>query len=155
MIHSQFAYIFLFVLSGLLMLAGILVIARLLRPNRPSEQKLTSYESGEDTVGDAIIGFNSKYYIVALIFILFEVELVLLFPWSTIFGNEELMVQTKGVWGWISIAEMFIFIFILAIGLVYVWAQGHLDWVKPLDKRVKTESVIPKELYENINEKYK
>jgi NADH-quinone oxidoreductase subunit A len=155
MIYSQFAYIFLFVVAGLLMLTVILFIARQLRPNKPNEQKLTSYESGEDTVGDAIIGFKSKYYIVALVFLLFEVELVLLFPWSTIFGNEELVTETKGVWGWFGIVEMFIFIFVLALGLVYVRAQGHLDWVKPQKVKNSTGSKVPKDLYDQINEKYK
>ncbi|SOE20506.1 NADH dehydrogenase subunit A [Spirosomataceae bacterium TFI 002] len=154
MIHSQFAYIFLFVAAGLVMLTVILFIARLLRPNRPNKEKLTSYESGEDTVGDAIIGFKSKYYIVALVFILFEVELVLLFPWSTVFGNQELVNETKGTWGWFSIAEMFIFIFVLAVGLVYVWAQGHLDWIKPQKTTDHSEGVVPLDMYEQINKKY-
>lgn len=155
MIHSQFAYIFLFVVAGLLMLTVILFIAKLLRPNKPNEQKLTSYESGEDTVGDAVVGFKSKYYIVALVFLLFEVELVLLFPWSTIFGDQKLVEETMGVWGWFSIAEMFIFILVLAIGLVYVWAQGHLDWVTPQKNTSTSNSVVPLDLYERINEKYK
>lgn len=155
MIHSQFAYIFLFVVAGLLMLTVILFIAKLLRPNKPNVQKLSSYESGEDTVGDAIVGFKSEYYIVALIFLLFEVELVLLFPWSTIFGDQQLVVETKGTWGWISISEMFIFILVLAVGLVYVWAQGHLDWKKPKVTQAKTDTVVPMKLYERINEKYK
>lgn len=154
MIHSQFSFILLFVIAGLLFISAVLIISKLLRSDKPSEQKLTSYESGEETTGDAIVGFRSRYYIVALIFILFEAELVLLFPWSTVFGNKELIVETQGTWGWFSIFEMFIFIGVLAIGLVYVWAQGHLDWVKPNLEIKKEKEIVPQELYDKINEKY-
>lgn len=154
MIYSQFAYILLFIIAGLLMLTVILLVAKWLRPSNPSEQKLTTYESGEETVGSAVVNFGSKYYIIALVFILFEVELVLLFPWSTVFGSEELMNSTNGTWGWFTLTEMAIFIAVLALGLVYAWAQGFLDWIKPEQSFTKVSSEVPQELYDKINEKY-
>lgn len=154
MIYSQFAYIMLFIIAGLLMLTGILLIAKWMRPSRPSEQKLTTYESGEEATGNAVVNFGARYYTIALVFILFEVELVLLFPWSTVFGNEELVNSTNGKWGWFTLTEMVIFIGILALGLVYAWAQGFLDWEKPDQKITEQTSPVPQELYDKINEKY-
>lgn len=131
------------------------LVARLIRANRPSAQKLETYESGEQALGTAWSQFNIRFYIVALIFILFEVEIVFLFPWATVFANDDLIKQTDGLWGWFSLTEMIIFIFILALGLAYAWVNGLLDWVKPASTQKDLTSVVPKELYNNINEKYK
>lgn len=136
------------------MLAGILGMARLLRPDKPNDQKLLSYESGENAEGGSLVSFNIRFYVIALIFVLFEVELVFLFPWSVVFGDKQLIEQTNGLWGWFSMAEMFVFIFILSLGLVYAWAQGHLDWLRPDQKVNPFKSEIPSDLYENINKKY-
>jgi NADH-quinone oxidoreductase subunit A len=83
------------------------------------------------------------------------VEIVFLFPWSTIFANKELIKETEGQWGWFSLVEMFVFIFVLALGLAYAWAKGHLDWIKPNPKATEFSSPVPKSHYEAINEKYK
>lgn len=131
------------------------LVARLVRPDRPNEQKLETYESGEQPMGTAWPQFNMRFYIVALIFILFEVELVFLFPWATVFANKELIERTNGAWGWFSLIEMIIFILILALGLAYAWINGLLDWIKPASKTEDVTSVVPKELYKNINDKYK
>jgi NADH-quinone oxidoreductase subunit A len=100
------------------------------------------------------VQFNAKFYVVALIFILFDVELVFLFPWATVFGNATLIEQTNGLWGWFTLAEMFIFVGILALGLAYVWAKGYLDWVKPDLRTPKFKSKVPIEMYEQVNKKY-
>ena len=152
---SEFGQVLLFLIGGILFLSISFLIARLVRPNRPNEQKLETYESGEQPLGTAWSQFNMRFYIVALIFILFEVEIVFLFPWATVFANKELIEQTKGLWGWYSLLEMVIFILILALGLAYAWVNGLLDWVKPAAKAEDIASVVPKELYNNINEKYK
>ncbi len=151
---SQFGFILLFIVGAFLMLAGILGMARLLRPDKPNDQKLLSYESGENAEGGSLVSFNIRFYVIALIFVLFEVELVFLFPWSVVFGDKQLIEQTNGLWGWFSMAEMFVFIFILSLGLVYAWAQGHLDWLRPDQKVNPFKSEIPSDLYENINKKY-
>ncbi|MEM6830265.1 MAG: NADH-quinone oxidoreductase subunit A, partial [Bacteroidota bacterium] len=85
-----------------------------------------------------------------LIFLLFEAELVFIFPWATVFGDEEMMTQTNGSWGRLSLIETFIFIGILAVGLAYVWAKGMLDWVRPKPKKGSYKSKIPVEAYKRF-----
>ena len=152
---SEFGEILIFLIGGILFLSGSFLVAKLVRPNRPNEQKLETYESGEQPIGTAWSQFNMRFYIVALIFILFEVEIIFLFPWATVFANQKLIDETNGAWGWFSLTEMIIFILILALGLAYAWVNGLLDWVKPVSKAVDIGSAVPKELYNNINEKYK
>ena len=152
---SEFGEVLLFIIGGIVFVILSLFVSRLIRPNRPSDQKLATYESGEEAISTAWTQFNIRFYIVALIFILFEVELVFLFPWATIFARKELMDETNGLWGWFSLIEMIIFILVLALGLAYAWVNGLLDWVKPQQKPTDYKSVVPKELYEEVNEKYK
>jgi NADH-quinone oxidoreductase subunit A len=151
---SDFGYILLFLIAALATLVGTLTLARLLRPNRPNVEKLTTYESGEDPEGTANVQFNIRYYVIALVFVLFDVELVFLFPWATVFGNEALIRETGGRWGWFALVEMLIFLGILALGLAYAWVKGHLDWVKPEVKKPEVRTRVPGELYEKLNEKY-
>jgi NADH-quinone oxidoreductase subunit A len=151
---SEFGKILIFLIGGLLFLSASFLVARLVRPNRPNDQKLETYESGEQALGTAWAQFNMRFYIVALMFILFEVEIVFLFPWSTVFANKELIRETNGAWGWFSLVEMILFIFILALGLAYAWIHGLLDWVNPVSKTTDISSPVPKDLYTKINEKY-
>ncbi len=151
---SIFSQILLFVVGGTLFVVSALLVSRLIRPNRPNVQKLTSYESGETPQGPAWIQFNLRFYVLALIFILFEVEIVFLFPWSVVFANKELNAQTDGVWGWYAFVEMLIFIFVLIIGLAYAWKMGHLDWVKSSPKTTDVDSPVPAKLYNELNTKY-
>ena len=96
---SPLAQILLFAIGGIFFVVLSLFISRLIRPSRPNAQKLTTYESGETPQGLARVQFNIKFYVLALVFILFEVEIVFLFPWSTVFANTELNNQTDGAWG--------------------------------------------------------
>lgn len=150
---SEFGTILLFIVGAFIFLIGGLITAYLLRPNRPNFEKLTTYECGEDPTGTAWGQFNVRFYVVALIFILFDVELIFLFPWATVFGQRSLIEATQGLWGWFSLLEMFIFIFLLALGLAYTWAKGYLDWVKPQVEIPHFESVVPKHLYQKLNER--
>ncbi len=134
-------------------MGAILAFGRLLRPHRPNAEKNTTYESGEDPVGNANVQFNVRFYVVALIFVLFEVELVFLFPWAVVFGNEDLIAQTNGRWGWFALAEMAVFVGMLILGLAYAWAKGYLDWVRPEPKITKIDSPVPARLYEEFNER--
>ncbi|MEO6284135.1 MAG: NADH-quinone oxidoreductase subunit A [Dyadobacter sp.] len=151
---TDFGYILLFIIAGLALLGVMLTIAKVLRPSRPNEEKLTTYESGEDPMGNANIQFNVRFYVIALIFVLFEVELLFLFPWSVVFGNEELIRQTNGQWGWFAMAEMTVFIGILIFGLAYAWAKGYLDWVRPKPQVPHIQSPVPADLYQKVNAKY-
>jgi NADH-quinone oxidoreductase subunit A len=145
---SDFGFILLYLIAAIVLLTGIFALAKFIRPNKPNAEKLSTYESGEEPEGNANVQFNIRYYIVALVFILFEVELVFLFPWATVFGNQELFEATDGLWGWVSMIEMFIFVGFLALSLAYAWVKGYLDWVKPQLQKPDYESNIPKSAYE-------
>ncbi len=151
---SPLAQILLFAVGAILFVSLALLTSRLLRPNRPNAQKLTSYESGETPQGIAWVQFNVRFYVLALVFILFEVEIVFLFPWSTVFANASLNNETDGAWGWFTFFEMLIFILLLAIGLAYVWRMGHLDWIKSKPQMSNYKSPVPTHLYEEINKKF-
>ena len=151
---SDFGYILLFIISGLVLLGVMLLIAKFLRPDKPNEEKLSTYESGEDPLGNAQIQFNVRFYIVALVFVLFEVELLFLFPWAIVFGNKDLIEQTNGAWGWFAMAEMTVFIGILILGLAYAWAKGYLNWVRPKQQIPEIKSPVPADMYSKVNERY-
>jgi len=97
---------------------GALVFGLFLRPRRPYAQKLTPYESGNPPVGDSRHRFSIKFYIIAMLFVVFDVEAVFLYPWAVAYDK-------LGLFG---LVEMMLFIFILLIGYVYVWKKGAFDW---------------------------
>ena len=152
---TGFEEVLIYMIGGVVFLLGGLLTSKLLRPDRPNEEKLTTYESGEDPVSSAWGQFNIQFYIVALVFLLFEVELVFLFPWAIVFSDQELIQATNGVWGWLAFVEMAVFVGVLILGLAYVWRKGYLDWEKPAVEKPIFDSVVPMERYKAINEKYK
>jgi len=108
-----------FGLIGVALVGAFLGLGRVLRPSHPTPQKLENYESGVDPTGDMWSQANIRYYIFALLFVLFDVEAVFIFPWA-------IRLDTYGLFGLI---EMGIFIFILLLGLFYAWRKGLLRWV--------------------------
>ena len=96
-----------------------LALSWLLRPHRPGPIKQTTYECGLETIGDSWVQFKVQYYLYALIFVLFDVETVFLYPWA---------VAAKAV-GWLALVEMVIFIFILFMGFLYAHKKGALKWM--------------------------
>ena len=115
---NQYAYVVVFALVGAAFVIATLVVAWALRPSRPSREKLTPYESGIVPTGDAWGQFNVRYYIFALLFVLFDVESAYLVPWAVRVGKL----------GLFAVAEMAIFLAILAFGLAYAWRKGLLRW---------------------------
>jgi NADH:ubiquinone oxidoreductase subunit 3 (subunit A) len=113
---------FLIVVVGFL--AFNLVVWWAIRPSRFSEEKLTTYECGENPTGSAWIQFNIRFYVFALIFIVFDVEAVFLLPWAVVF--REL--------GALALFEGLVFIAILVVALTYVWRKGDLEWVRTEDR---------------------
>ena len=101
------------------LVAGMLGLGRLVRPSRPQPQKYLTYEGGVDPVGDGWSQSQIRYYIFALLFVMFDVEAVFIFPWAV-------RLESLGVFG---LVEMLVFIAILALGLVYAWRKGVLRWV--------------------------
>jgi NADH-quinone oxidoreductase subunit A len=101
---------------------GALVMSSLMRPRNPYREKLTAWECGMKPVGEADKGqFRVHFFIIAILFIIFDVETLFLFPWAVILSDKTISV--------LVFVEMFVFIVILAVGLVYAWAKGALDWV--------------------------
>jgi len=95
-----------------------LIVARVLAPRKPNPQKLETYECGMETVGDSWVRFKIQYYIYALVFLVFDVEIIFLYPWAVAFDKLSLLGVVAGV----------LFIFLLADGLVYAWRKGALEW---------------------------
>ncbi|MGW8122695.1 NADH-quinone oxidoreductase subunit A [Roseivirga echinicomitans] len=149
---TELGTVLIFILGAIIFVSIGLLAASIIRPKKPNYEKLTTYESGEETIGNAWGQFNIKFYIVAIIFLLFEVEIIYLFPWAVIFGDAELIKGTDYTWAWFAITEMFIFIFVLALGLAYAWRKGYLDWVKPVNQVSEYKSPIPAEAYQKYKD---
>nr|WP_294948888.1 NADH-quinone oxidoreductase subunit A [uncultured Mucilaginibacter sp.] len=147
---SEFGKILIFLITGIVMILLLFGVNRLLAPRNPNTEKLSTYECGEEPTGNAWLPFNSRFYVIALVFLLFDVEMVFVFPWATVFGNKEI-IQLDPRWGWVSLTEMFIFLGILILGLAYVWVKGDLDWIKPNPSVPDSGTNIPQSLYDKIN----
>jgi NADH-quinone oxidoreductase subunit A len=117
---TQYSIVVVFFLIGLAFLAVALILSRLLRPNKPDDEKLSTYECGIKPIGPAVGQFHLHYYIFALIFVLFDVETVYIFPWALKLGQMRLF----------AFVEMLVFLAILAVGLIYAWRKGTLDWLE-------------------------
>ncbi len=117
----NFATALVFLIFGGLFVLLNLGIARILQARNPHPVKISTYECGELPEGESWIQFNILFYVVALVFLIFEVEIIFLFPWALVFKDL----------GLFAFVEMMIFVFILLVGLAYVWAKGDLDWEKP------------------------
>jgi len=121
----DFANVLVFTVIGLGFVGVNLLIGRLLRPSNPQVRKLSTYECGEPAMGSAWVNFNVRFYIVALIFIIFEVEIAFIFPVASVFRR-----WLEGGQGVFAFFEILIFVGILFLGLVYAWVKGDLEWVK-------------------------
>jgi NADH-quinone oxidoreductase subunit A len=126
-----------------------------LKPNKPNDEKLSSYECGEESEGSGWYGFNVRFYRIALFFVLFEVEVILLYPWAMAYTDSQSIAMWGNGWVGFLLLELVVFIFLLMGGLVYVWKKGYLDWdmEKPVVEIMN--SPVPSNLYEKVNEKYK
>jgi NADH:ubiquinone oxidoreductase subunit 3 (subunit A) len=113
-----------FAVLGIAFVAVNLILWWILRPRRFSEEKLTTYECGENPTGSAWIQFNIRFYVFALIFIIFDVEAVFLLPWAVVFRELGVLAFVEGL----------VFIAILVVALAYVWRKGDLEWVRAEDR---------------------
>ncbi len=116
--------ILMFVLVGVAI--GVLPVAMgfILAPSRPDPEKLSPYECGFEAFEDARMKFDVRYYLIAILFILFDLEIAFLFPWATIFKD---IVATESI-KLFGFVEMLVFVAILVIGYIYAWAKGALEW---------------------------
>ena len=116
---TSWLYVAAFMLSGVVMVVAILAISAIVNPSRPSAVKYATYECGIESFGTPWSPFAVRYYIFALLFLVFDVEAVFLFPWTLVF-------RELGAAGFI---EVVFFILVLVVGLVYAWRKGVLEWV--------------------------
>lgn len=147
---SEYGSILLMGIIGVILVCAIIGLAKFISPKNPNPIKQSTYECGEETVGTSWVQFNPRFYVIALIFLLFDVELIFVFPWATVFGNRDL-IAADSRWGWFTLIEMAIFLGILIIGLVYVWRRGDLNWIKPIHQKPTTDVKIPFSVYETLN----
>jgi NADH:ubiquinone oxidoreductase subunit 3 (subunit A) len=121
---TAYAAVLAFLVVAVAFLAVNLLVWKVIRPSRFSEEKLTTYECGENPVGSAWVQFNIRFYVFALIFIIFDVEAVFLLPWAVVFRELGMLAYLEGL----------VFIAILVVALVYVWRKGDLEWVRAEDR---------------------
>jgi NADH-quinone oxidoreductase subunit A len=115
---NNYVIVAIFIGLGIFLPVAALTIGRILRPNKPYHEKLTTYESGNDPIGGSQVRFNVRYYIFALMFVIFDVETVFLYPWA---------VAHKSL-GLFALIEMLVFVLLLIVGLIYAWRKKVLRW---------------------------
>jgi len=118
---TEFGKIFVFILVAIFFVTVAVFVAKLLRPSRPTYEKKLTYECGEDIIGSPWVQFNIRFYVVALIFLIFDVEIVLLIPWAYVY-------KIFGITGFLVGA---IFLILLGLGMAYEWRKGDLEWSRP------------------------
>ncbi len=125
----NYANVIIFLSFAVLFVVGSLVVVKLIAPNKPSKEKALPYECGEEPIGSSKIRFNSRYFVFALLFLVFDVEIAFLYPTAVVFRK-----WVENGLGWIAFLEITIFLLILMVGLIYAWARGDLEWVRSVRK---------------------
>ena len=115
---KDYLSIIIFLFVALSLSIGFIVLNFLFSPKNPDPEKLSAYECGFEAFGDSRMEFDVRFYLVAILFIIFDLEIAFLFPWAISLGN----IGTLGFW------SMMIFLFVLTVGFVYEWKKGALDW---------------------------
>lgn len=115
---QDYLSIILFLIIALVLSAAFIVINFILAPKKPDPEKLSAYECGFEPFNDSRMEFDVRFYLVAILFIIFDLEIAFLFPWAISLGNI----------GLLGFCSMMIFLFILTVGFVYEWKKGALDW---------------------------
>ncbi len=115
---SDYGYVGLFFIFGIAFVASALIVSWLLRPRAGNPVKESPYECGEVVKGNSWIQYNAHYYMIALIFVIFDVDVLFLVPWAMVFRSL----------GFAAYVEMLVFIAVLVFGLIYVWKKGAFEW---------------------------
>jgi NADH-quinone oxidoreductase subunit A len=115
---NNYVIVAIFILLGTALPIAALTLGRFLRPHKPSEEKLSTYESGNEPVGIGQVRYNIRYYLFALMFVIFDVETVFLYPWAVAYNKL----------GIFALIEMLIFVGLLLVGLIYAWKKKVLKW---------------------------
>lgn len=118
MYTNNYVIVAIFIALGIFLPVAALTLGRFLRPSKPTNEKATTYESGNEPVGESHVRFNIRYYLFALMFVIFDVETVFLYPWAAAYHQL----------GLFALIEMLVFVCLLAVGLIYAWKKKVLQW---------------------------
>ena len=129
--------IFVFLCAGLLFVFMNMALVRIVAPRRPNKEKNKTYECGEEPVGSGWLNFNARFYLIAILFIIFDVEIVLVFP--VIARYRDAVIHGNGL---VAFIDIFIFAAVLFLGLVYAWKNGYLEWLRGVRKQLRVEGRI-------------
>lgn len=129
-------YVLIFVGVGAVFVFANLMLGRLLRPSKPNPEKQAVYECGEPTVGTSFVQFDLRFYVVALLFVVFDVEMAFFFPWAVVFGETTRAADagdaSKWQLAWLAFADIAVFFGLLMVGFAYLWKRGDLEWVRSI-----------------------
>lgn len=146
---QEFANALSFIVLAAILPVGILFVSKFLRPSYPYSGKLTTYECGEDPKGSAYVMFNNRFYLVAIVFLVFDVEVAMLFPVLRLFKDAAISGGALPIF-----LLAFAFLFVLLIGLIYEWKKGDIDWVRDAIQRQKAlrEDALYKHRFEHVKD---
>ena len=161
---ANYELLFLYAGGGFLFVSGMLALSRWLQKGHPrrraqvtkeaqqvAQAPQTAYECGEEPVGDARYSFSWSYYLIALLFVLFELELLFLLPWAQAMGA---VVAASRTGAWVAFWEISFFVALLGLGLVYAWREGRLWQLSPRGRAEDRSSCVPEAMYESLNVQY-
>jgi len=134
---NPYGNIFVFFAAGLLFVFLTMALVKIVAPRRPNPEKNKTYECGEDPVGSGWLNFNARFYLIAILFIIFDIEIVLIFPVVARFRDN----LANGI-GIAVFLEIFVFAAVLFLGLVYAWKNGYLEWLRGVRKQLLVEGRI-------------
>ncbi len=124
----------LFLIFGFVFVFGSLVFGHFVRPHVPNAEKAACYECGEPSIGSSWVQFDLRFYIVALVFLIFDVEVALFYPWAVAFGKAAAIAKDLGMDPFdirlVGLVDMLFFFGVLMVGFAYLWRFGYLDWVR-------------------------
>lgn len=123
----DYANVAAFFLIAIVFVFGAMLVGRWIRPHRLYKQKLETYECGEVPVGQAWFNFNPRFYIIALVYLVFDIEIAFIYPVARVFQQW----VAQGL-GWFALVELLVFVAILLVGLAYVWRKHDLDWIRSI-----------------------
>jgi NADH-quinone oxidoreductase subunit A len=129
---TEFGKILIFMMLAAVFVVVVFIISKLLSPNRPTKEKYLTYECGENPQGSPWVKFNIRFYVIALIFLIFDVEVVLLFPWALTYKE----------YGFYGLAVGLIFLLVLGLGMAYEWRKGDLEWARPQPKAPVLDEIL-------------
>jgi len=153
--QAAFLEILQFIAAALLLVGVGSWLTSLLRLQRPNSAKLHTYESGEEPTESAWKRFNTCFYVIAIVFIIFEIETVLLYPWATVWADPVLNEATEGLWATYTTLSAVLFVALLVLGFAYTWRKGHLANISPPGSPPSYFiSKVPKARYDRVNDRY-